>query len=161
MDPKSCRNALEKLVSEELSALTQLEELLEHEHALLLRNDLEEFESAGEARQACVTTLLRIDDERRNLCRLLNVSTDMHGLQHLLTWCDPERTLQAPWANCAERAVRCRNGNERNGALVSARLKRVEGLLETVTGRAQQPKIYARQGGYEATGRSTNVLARV
>jgi flagellar biosynthesis/type III secretory pathway chaperone len=161
MDAQLCRDTLGKLVGEELTALAQLEALLEREHALLLDNDIEEFERAGELRQSCVTTLLRIDDERRNLCRLSNVPADMHGLQRLLSWCDPERTLQARWAECAERATRCRNSNERNGALVSARLKRVEGLLETLTGRANQPKIYARQGGYQATGHSAHVLARV
>jgi flagellar biosynthesis/type III secretory pathway chaperone len=161
MDAKLCRDHLEKLVSEELTALAQLEGLLEREHTLLLDNDIEEFERAGELRQACVTTLMRIEDERRNLCQMSNVPTDMHGLQRLLTWCDPDRSLQTRWADCAELAIRCRNSNERNGALVSARLKRVEGLLETLTGRANQPKIYARQGGYQATGRSAHVLARV
>jgi len=161
MDAKLCRDHLEKLVGDELTALTQLEELLEREHTLLLNNDIEEFERAGEQRQACVTTLLRIEDERRNLCRLANVPADMHGLQQLLNWCDSARALQGRWADCAERAARCRNSNERNGALVSARLKRVEGLLETLTGRAQQPKIYAKQGGYQAAGRSAHVLARV
>lgn len=161
MDAQLCRDTLGKLVGEELTALAQLEALLEREHALLLDNDLEEFERAGELRQSCVTTLLRIEDERRNLCRMLNAPADLHGLQRLLSWCDPERTLQARWSECGERATRCRNSNERNGALVSARLKRVEGLLETLTGRANQPKIYARQGGYQAAGCSAHVLARV
>ena len=161
MDAKLCRDHLDRLVSEELTALGQLEQLLEREHTLLVDNDIEEFERAGEQRQACVTTLLRIEDERRSLCRMLNVPADMHGLQQLLLWCDPARTLQARWADCAERATRCRNSNERNGALVSARLKRVEGMLETLTGRANQPKIYAKQGGYQAPARNPNVLARV
>lgn len=161
MDAKLCRDTLEKLVSEELAALTQLEELLEREHTLLLSNDIEEFERAGEQRQACITALLHIEDERRNLCRVMNVPVDMHGLQRLLAWCDAAGALQARWADCGERAARCRNSNERNGALVSARLKRLEGLLETLTGRANQPKIYASNGGYQATGRNAHVLARV
>jgi flagellar biosynthesis protein FlgN len=161
MEARHCRELLDNLVGDELTALTRLEELLEREHTLLVNNDIEEFERAGEQRQACVTTLLRIEDERRNLCRMSNVTADMHGLQQLLGRCDPTRSLQARWAECAERATRCRNSNERNGALVSARLKRVEGLLETLTGRAGQPKIYAKQGGYQAAGRSAHVLARV
>jgi len=160
MDPKLCREQLERLVIEEVSALTGLEDVLEREHALLLANDIEEFERAGEVRQGCVTTLLRIEDERRNLCRLFNVPADMHGLQRLLGWCDADRSLQARWADCAECATRCRNSNERNGALVSARLKRVEGLLDTLTGRANQPKIYGKQGGYQSSGRGAHVLAR-
>ena len=161
MDARQCRDQLAKLVAEEVAALVQLEALLDREHELLLANDIEEFERAGEQRQVCVTTLLRIEDERRSLCRMLNAPADMHGLERLLTWCDPERSLQARWAECAERATRCRNHNDRNGALVSARLKRVEGLLATLTGRANQPKTYGKQGGYETSGRSVHVLARV
>jgi flagellar biosynthesis protein FlgN len=161
MDLKACREHLEKLLTEEVAALVQLEELLDREHTLLVDNDIETLERAGELRQACVDTLIRIEEERRNLCRVSNVPADMHGLQRLLTWSDPERTLQARWTDCGERAGRCRNANERNGALVSARLKRVEGLLDTLTGRANQPKIYGRQGGYQASGRSAHVLARV
>ncbi len=161
MDPKVCCEHLENLLSEEINALAQLEELLEREHGLLVDNNINELERAGELRQSCVGTLMRIEEERRNLCRQLNAPADMHGLERLLKWCDPGRGLQQRWADCAERAGRCRNSNERNGALVSARLKRVEGMLDTITGRAQQTKTYGRQGGYDVTGRSANVLARV
>jgi flagellar biosynthesis protein FlgN len=161
MDPKACHDHLHKLLSEEIAALVQLENLLEREHALLVDNDVEALERAGELRQECVATLVRIDEERRALCLAHNVPADMQGLERLLTWCDQGRDLQGRWAECAERAGRCRNSNERNGALVSARLKRVEGLLDTLTGRANQPKIYGRQGGYQASGRSAHVLARV
>ena len=161
MDSTACHEHLVKLLAEEVSALVQLEALLDREHALLMDNNIDELERAGELRQDCVTSLIRIEDERRNLCRLLNVPADMHGLERLLTWCDPTRSLQPRWAECAERATRCRNANERNGALVSARLKRVEGMLDTLTGRANQPKTYARQGGYDSSGRSTHVLATV
>ncbi len=46
-----------------------------------------------------------------------------------------------------ERADRCRVANDRNGALVTARMSRVQGMLDIVTGRAGQPKVYGRQGG--------------
>jgi flagellar biosynthesis protein FlgN len=161
MDANVCHEHLAKLLTEEVGALAQLEELLDREHALLLDNNIDELDRAGELRQACVTALIRIEDERRNLCRMLNVPADMHGLQRLLSWCDPTSGLRLRWAECAERAARCRNANERNGALVSARLKRVEGLLDTLTGRANQPKTYGRQGGYDVSGRSAHVLATV
>ena len=161
MDPNTCRTHLDKLLTEEIAALVQLEDLLDREHALLVDNNIDELEKAGDLRQACVATLIRIEDERRGLCHMMNVPADLSGLERLLGWCDPGRGLQQRWADCAERASRCRNSNERNGALVSARLKRVEGMLDTITGRANQPKTYARQGGYAASGRSSNVLATV
>jgi flagellar biosynthesis protein FlgN len=161
VDPSMCREHLAKLVSEEGKALTRLEGLLDQEHEHLLANDIDALDRTGEARQTCITDLLRIDEDRRTLCRMLNMPIDQAGLKRLLSWCDPNHSLEARIADCAERAGRCRNLNDRNGALVTARLKRVEGILDVVTGRAQQPKVYGRQGGYEATSRSAMVLAKV
>lgn len=150
MNPSVCRDHLDKLFAEEAGALTRLEELLDKEHEHLLANDVDEFERVGEARQACVANLVRIEDERRSLCRMLNVSPDHLGLEKLFTWCDPSKQLQGRLAACSERAGRCRQLNDRNGALVTARLKRVEGLLGVITGRAGQPKVYGRLGTYES-----------
>jgi flagellar biosynthesis protein FlgN len=161
LDPNVCREHLERLLAEEVNALARLATLLDREHEILLANDVEELDNAGEARQACVGELVRIDDERRSLCRLMNVPADAAGLDRLLTWCDPSHNLKRRWASCAERAESCRQRNDRNGALVSARLKRVEGLLDVVTGRANQPKVYGRQGAFEMSPRAARVLAKV
>ncbi len=161
MDPSVCKEHLSKLISEETKSLTRLEALLDQEHEYLLANDLEALDRAGDERQVCISDLIRIDDDRRTLCRMLNMPTDKTGLARMLEWCDPSATLQARIADCAERAGRCRGLNERNGALVTVRLQRVEGLLDVVTGRATQPKVYGRQGGYEVSGRSATVLAKV
>jgi len=160
VDPKVCREHLDRLVSEETSALRRLEVLLDTEYDYLLNNNVDELDRASDARQACVTELLRIEDERKSLCRMLNVPADPPGIERILTWCDPSRALQKRWGECAEMAKNCRNRNDRNGALVSERLKKVEGLLDVLTGRSNQPKTYGKQGGYAAPGRSANVLAR-
>lgn len=159
MDHNVCRQHLEKLISEETSALTRLEALLDKEHGVLQSNDVEELDRTGEARQACIGELVRIEDERRSLCRMLNVPADPPGLERLLTWCDPSHQLKRRWASCSERATRCRELNDRNGALVTARLKRVEGMLDVLTGRANQPKMYGKQGAFQTTTRTVNVLA--
>lgn len=161
MDPSVCREHLAKLISEESNALTRLEGLLDQEHQHLLANDIEALDRTGEARQACIGDLVRVEDDRRTLCRMLSMPADKLGIERMLQWCDPKQTLQSHLANCSERAGRCRELNDRNGALVSARLKRVEGLLDVVTGRQSQPKVYGRQGGYQAPGRASNVLAKV
>lgn len=160
MDPSVCREHLAKLIDEEANALTRLEGLLDQEHEHLVANDIEGLDRAGEARQACIGELVRVEDDRRTLCRMLNLPADRTGLARMLAWCDPGATLQARIAECAERAGRCRDLNDRNGALVTARLKRVEGLLDVITGRQGQPKVYGKQGGYEPT-RGANVLAKV
>lgn len=161
MDPRICREHLERLLIEEAAALARLEELLEKEHEFLTANDVEELEKAGEARQSCISALIAIEDERRSLCRMMNVSPDVAGIEKLLQWCDPSRQLAASRIACSQRATKCRSLNDRNGALVSARLKRVEGMLGVITGRASQVKVYGSNGAYESTGRSDRVLARV
>lgn len=159
MDPRVCREHLEKLLVEEISNLARLEELLDQEHQYLEANDVEALERAGDARQSCVMALVAIEDERRSLCRMMNVSPDAIGIDKLLDWCDPTRDIKTRWAACAERATRCRSLNDRNGALVAARLKRVEGMLDVITGRSNQPKVYGSKGGYDTPGRSDRVLA--
>jgi flagella synthesis protein FlgN len=161
LDPNVCREHLEKLLAEEVSALGRLTTLLDREHELLLANEPEELENAAEARQACIAELVRIEDERRSLCRMMNVPADAAGLDRLLTWCDPSQELKHRWALCSEHAASCRQRNDRNGALVSARLKKVEGLLDLLTGRANQPKVYGRQGAFESSPRAARVLAKV
>lgn len=161
MDPHVCRDTLERLLVEEAATLTRLEALLDKEHEFLIANDVEQLERAGEARQSCIGALVAIEDERRSMCRMMNISADAVGLDKLLAWCDPSNELKRRWAACADRAARCRGLNDRNGALVSARLKRVEGMLDVITGRANQPKMYGSKGSYEVSGRSPNVIARV
>ena len=161
MDARACRDTLEKLLNEEIATLARLQGLLDKEHEFLVANDIEELERAGVARQACVVVLVRVEEERRSLCRMMNLPTDPAGVEKLLAWCDPSGALKKRWASCADHAISCRALNDRNGALVTTRLKRVEGMLDVITGRANQPKVYGRQGGYEASGRSEHLLARV
>lgn len=161
MDPVICRDQLDKLIAEESGALDQLLQLLDREHELLVANDVDGLDRAGQARQNCVGVLMRIEDDRRALCRALNVPADMHGLDRILTWCDPSKKLRHRWAECGDRAARCRASNDRNGALVTARLTRVQGMLDIVTGRADQPKVYGRQGAFETPARAGRSLASV
>jgi flagellar biosynthesis protein FlgN len=161
VDPVVCRDHLDKLIAEESSTLDQLHQLLDREHELLVANDVDGLDRAGHARQNCVGILMRIEDDRRALCRALNVPADKFGLDRILAWCDPDKALRRRWAECAERADRCRQANDRNGALVTARLNRVQGMLDIVTGRSGQPKVYGRQGSFETQPRAARVLASV
>jgi flagellar biosynthesis/type III secretory pathway chaperone len=125
-------------MGEENALLAGLESLLAHEYGLLQTRDAEGLESAAKARQQCVTSILRIEDERRALCRA-NVRSDGPAALHsLLAWCDPTGLLWSAIQEYRERTLRCREQNDRNGMLVNARLQPVSG----------QPKVHgARQGG--------------
>lgn len=157
MDQSACREHFATLLSQECSALDTLATLLEREHKLLVTNDVTALESAMVERQTCVGALLRIEDERRSTCRALGHTPDLAGLDRLLTWCDPKGTLKSRWADCATRGGRCRDLNDRNGALVIARMKRVETLLGALTGRPGEAPTYG-PAGASAASRSGSVL---
>ena len=141
MDQSTCRARLARLLAEETAALSQLEQQLQHEHELLATNDVEGLEQAGECRQQTIGKLLRLEDDRRALCRQLGHDLDRDGLALLFTWCDSQGTLAAAQAACTELAGRCRKQNERNGALVTARLTRVTGMLDMLGDNAA-PRTY-------------------
>jgi flagellar biosynthesis/type III secretory pathway chaperone len=151
VDANLCREHLERLLGEESTLLGQLETLLDNEFRHLNSNDIDALEQAGVTRQDCTGELVRVEDERRTLCRMSGNSADLKGLEELIKWCDPHATLRARWADCAERAGRCRERNDRNGMAVAARLKRVEGMLNIITGRNHAPTTYSPQGAYAPT----------
>ncbi len=148
MDAELCREHLTRLMSDESRLLAQLEVLLDNEHRYLSSNDIDGLEKAGEERQTCMGELVRIEDERRSLCRMSGKTADLLGLEALIKWCDPNGTLRSYWSDCAEHATRCRQRNDRNGMIVTARLKRVEGILTIITGRSQSQPTYGPQGAY-------------
>lgn len=147
LSPALARQHFEKLLEDEARNLTSLETLLKRECELLGNGDLKALEAAGNARQGCIAELLRIEDERRSLCRMLGFPADLPGLKRLLQWCDPVNGLETRWSACMEQAARCRQLNDRNGALVTAKLRRVEGLLGALTGRDKDAQTYGPQGG--------------
>jgi flagellar biosynthesis/type III secretory pathway chaperone len=148
LDPLLTRQHVEQLLGDEWRTLALLEDLLTKEHGLLEAGNVEAIEAAGSSRQECISGLLRIDDERRALCRMLGFDADTEGLNQLLRWCDPANGLAAKWSACLEKAGHCQQLNQRNGALVTARLRRVEGLLGVLTGSNRSPAVYSAQGGF-------------
>ena len=148
MDPAQCRERMSKLIAEESSGLAQLGDLLEHEHGLLAVGDVANLSVAINERQRCVGRIARIDEERRAICRALNLSLDAKGLEDLLRWCDPNGTLASRWAECAAAATRCRVLNDRNGALVSTQLQHVRARLGTLLQSARDTLTYHRNGAY-------------
>ncbi|HEY8507991.1 MAG TPA: flagellar export chaperone FlgN, partial [Steroidobacteraceae bacterium] len=69
MDPISCLEAFESFITQESETLDELARLLEREHELLVANDITSLEDAIAERQVCMGKLVRIEDERRAMCR--------------------------------------------------------------------------------------------
>jgi flagella synthesis protein FlgN len=149
MDQAKCREKLGGLIADENLALNELSVLLEREHAYLEKNDVVLLEGASRERQRCVGRIFRVDEQRRALCVEMGYAVDLKGLETLIRWCDPRGTLVAGWAECSSSAARCRQLNDRNGALVAARLKHVQARLGTlIEGRRDQPVTYGPKGAY-------------
>ena len=121
-DSTHCREQLATLMADANAQLAVLEGLLTQEYALLQGKDAEGLEKAGTARQQCIGQILRIEDERRALCRATGRSEDPAGLHSLLAWCDPTGLLMPAMQEYRERTQRCREQNDRNGILVNGRL---------------------------------------
>jgi len=151
VDPGVCREHLTTLLREESALLGELEELLRRESGILETSDVQALEATTRARQERVGALARIEEQRRSLCALHGFSGDRAGLEALMAWCDGQGTLLPRLRECAERAVRCRDLNDRNGIVVAARLKRVEGMLGALTGRPSRTDTYGPKG-YKGTG---------
>ena len=146
MDATLTRDALGRLLAEENAALSEFESLLDQEHGALAKRDIDALESLADTRQANILRLLKIEEERRSMCGMLGYDQNLHGLAKLIAWCDPGRTLVRPYDECAHRARKCRDLNDRNGVMVGAQIKRVEGLLGAITGTSAEPRAYGPRG---------------
>jgi flagellar biosynthesis/type III secretory pathway chaperone len=155
MDPQSCRDQMSRLIQEETSALAQLAVLLDHEYTHMSANDVEALGEAMRERHRSVGQILKVDDERRALCKALGRPHDLKGLEALLRWCDPKGTLASAWADCTAAAIKCRSLNDRNGALAGARLQNVQARLGVLIDGRRETVTYGPRGTCSvAAGRS-------
>ncbi|HEX4675021.1 MAG TPA: flagellar protein FlgN [Steroidobacteraceae bacterium] len=151
LDRDVCREHLAEVLAEEAALLGELRTLLEREYEVLGTKDAIAVEKTVLARQERVGALARVEEHRRSLCSLHGYSADYAGLEGLIVWCDPQGTLVSRLRECAKRAADCRDLNERNGTLVAAKLKRVEGLLGALTGRTSSADTYNANGSNAPT----------
>jgi flagella synthesis protein FlgN len=147
MNQDECRETLRRLIAVEHDSLNELSTLLEREHEHLEANDVAALDAASRDRQRCVARIMRIDEERRSLCRDIGHPLTPEGLEQLIRWCDTQGTLAVGWASCSAAAARCRQLNDRNGALVAARLQHVQARLGTLIESRRETVTYGPRGG--------------
>jgi flagellar biosynthesis/type III secretory pathway chaperone len=147
MDATQCRQFLEQSLNTEATVLQELNELLDQEHQLIVNDEIDDLEKTGSQRDSFIASLLKIDADRIALCRAAGKSADKQGLEQLLNWCDPQHHLHHRWKESAEQLQHCRTLNDRNGALVNTRLKRVEGVLDAMSGgQRRNERTYSSRG---------------
>jgi flagellar biosynthesis/type III secretory pathway chaperone len=153
-DVDVCREHLGTLLTEEVDALRELEDVLRREHDVLGAKNVAAIERIAMVRAQMMGDLARTEEQRRSLCTMHGYTPDWLGLESLMSWCDPDGTLLSRLRECAQRATRCRDLNVKNGTLVAARLKQVEGMLTALTGGANQPVTYGPKGTAPRANRS-------
>lgn len=137
---------LDHILAEEGRLLMELEQLLQQETQGLQSDDLAVIERIGSARHRCIELLARLDAERLDSCRMLSFGNGGGALEKLFAWADPSSGLQRRWRSNLDLARRCKEHNDRNGAIVSVKLSRVRRLLAKLRG-APPPPVYGRRGG--------------
>jgi flagellar biosynthesis protein FlgN len=137
--PTTVRAHLAQLLTEEGALLTQLEALLARETQVLRGTDTEAIEKIGATRQECTSALARLATERELSCRQLTPAGAEVEITRVFGWCDASGALSAQWRGNLAQARRCRDLNERNGAIVAVKLNHVQSLLAALRGVRDEP----------------------
>jgi flagellar biosynthesis/type III secretory pathway chaperone len=143
---------LARILEEESRLLGELETLLQDETAILRGEDVEAIAQIGSTRQRCIDALTRLDGERTDTCRMLSFGQGRGALTRLYGWCDPSGALESAWLANLKIARRCQRLNDTNGAIVTARLSRVQQLLMVVRGTSAPPMYSPRGSRYGVLG---------
>jgi flagellar biosynthesis/type III secretory pathway chaperone len=161
IDATLCREHLAELLREEVELLRQLETLLQDERDVIASGDLKRLQRSTDLRQERMAALARIEAQRNSLCTLHGQGSHPQALQQLLNWCDPHHTLENLVRESRAGALRCRQFNDRNGALVRVRLNRVAERLQALRGGSQGPMTTYGPKGALAKARGARVLGSV
>ena len=138
-EPADVRQHLHRILVEEGQLMLELERLLQQEVTILQGEDADRIARIGAVRHRCVEALMRLEQERADLTRMLSFGDGRGAIDRLLEWCDEDAVLRTRWQATLEIARRCKDINDRNGAIVGARLRRVQTLLAAMRGAAPPP----------------------
>jgi|HubBroStandDraft_1064217.scaffolds.fasta_scaffold17545_3 flagellar biosynthesis/type III secretory pathway chaperone len=143
---------LSRILAEEAQLLAELESVLEKETDIVSGDDAEAIQRIGSNRHQCVERLSQLGVERIDTGRMLSFGADATGLSKLFDWADPSRSLRARWAVNLELARRCKALNDKNGAIVAAKLDRVQKLLGHLRGSKPPPVYNSKASRYTSLG---------
>jgi flagellar biosynthesis/type III secretory pathway chaperone len=143
---------LTRILAEERRLLGELESVLQRETDILRGDDAQAIERIGDSRHGYIDTLSKLDAERADTCRMLSFGTGPSGLARLYEWADPSEGLRQVWNTNLDLARRCKALNDRNGAIVLAKLGRVQQLLGKLRGNTPAPVYSARGSRYGSLG---------
>ncbi len=152
LDRADVRRHLEQMLTEESGLLATLQSVLETETAIVSGEDAAAIANIGSNRQRCVDRLFQLGQERSQTSHMLSFGSDPAGLEHMFEWADPSRQLRNRWSVNLELARCCKALNDRNGAIVAAKLDHVQQLLQKLRGTATPAVYSARASRYANLG---------
>jgi flagellar biosynthesis/type III secretory pathway chaperone len=136
---------LRRILADEARLLGELEPVLRQETAILRGDDADAIQRIGASRHRHIDALSRLEAERSDTCRMFSFGAGRGGLERLFEWADPSGSLRLKWSSNLELARRCKAVNDQNGAIVAAKLGRVQQLLAKLRG-ASPPPVYSARG---------------
>jgi flagellar biosynthesis/type III secretory pathway chaperone len=143
---------LTRILAEEARLLSELQGVLEQETEVVSGDDAEAIQRIGSNRHRCVERLAQLAAERSDTGRMLSFGSDGPGLARLIDWADPSAALRAQWRINLDLARRCQAINDKNGAIVTAKLERVRQLLGKLRGATAPPVYNAKGARYGSLG---------
>jgi|SRR5665213_684905 len=145
VQPGDVHKHLSRILAEEARLLREFERVLRQETEVVRGEDTHAIERIGDQRHGYVDALTRLDAERAEACRMFSFGNGRGALERLFQWADPSGALQRQWLSSLELARRCKTLNDQNGAIVGAKLGRVQQLLGKLRG-ASAPPVYSAKG---------------
>jgi flagellar biosynthesis/type III secretory pathway chaperone len=145
VQPHEVHAHLVRVLAEEGRLLGEFEAVLREETEVLRGENAEAIARIGDNRHRYVDALSKLDVERISTCRMLSFGNGPEAMGRLLEWADPSGGLKSRWTGNLELARRCKSINDQNGAIVSAKLGRVQQLLGKLRGTGA-PSVYSARG---------------
>jgi flagella synthesis protein FlgN len=145
VQPGDVLKHLGRILTDEARLLGEFEQVLRQETEVVRGEDTRAIERIGDQRHGYVDALTRLDAERAETCRMFSFGNGRGALDRLFQWADPSGALQGQWLSNLELARRCKTLNDQNGAIVGAKLGRVQQLLGKLRG-ASMPSVYSAKG---------------
>jgi len=152
VQPRDLQHHLLRILTEESRLLGELEPVLRQETHILRGDDPDAIGRIGGSRHRYIEALGKLEAERSDACRMLSFGSGRGALDRLFQWADPSGTLHRQWDANLELARRCKAINDQNGAIVAAKLGRVQQLLGKLRGATPPPVYNARGSRYGGLG---------
>lgn len=146
-DATTCAGGLTALLRDILGETRQLESALDAERSALEAQNTVALDESSAMKRTSLSRLEALDAERRQRLAAHDYPPDDRGMEALLAECAPGHALHGIWSDLRAVAVRCRDANATNGAIVQLRRQQIARALDVLRGAPATPShVYGADG---------------